>query len=322
MAKAHAEPLAVPTPDNGTAGADLRSAVQRVTEVLRHAGLEAPHREARRLTESVLALEAGALIKRPDFVLNGEERSRLDRAVARRAKGEPLSRIVGERWFYGRPFRVSPDVLDPRPDSETLIDVVLEHIKRDRSRGAPLRVVDLGTGSGCLALTLLGELPTARAVGVDISAAALKIADSNAERLGLIARFQTMHRDGFAASTTKQFAAAPFDVLVSNPPYIACDDVKRLDCAVRDYDPALALDGGITGFDFYRALAPLLTMWVPNGLAVLECGAGMADDVVNILKTTVPNDQIEEVSVHRDLNGIDRCVAVWTRTCAASEKTS
>ncbi|MEO0791460.1 MAG: peptide chain release factor N(5)-glutamine methyltransferase [Pseudomonadota bacterium] len=321
MAKADAKPVSLPTRNRGPVGSDLRSVVQDVTEVLRGAGLEAPHREARRLTETVLALEAGALIKRPDLVLSREERLRLDCAVQRRAKGEPLSRIISERWFYGRPFQVSPDVLDPRPDSETLIDVVLEHIKRDRSRGAP-RLVDLGTGSGCLALTLLGELPTAQGIGIDVSSPALETAARNAVRLGLSARFQTIHRDGFVEATAKEFAASSFDVLVSNPPYIARDDLKRLDRAVRDYDPVLALDGGMSGFDFYRALAPLLTVWVPNGLAVLECGAGMADDVVKILKTAVPNTQIEKVSVHRDLNGIDRCVAVWTRTCAASKKTS
>ena len=182
-----------------------------------------------------------------------------------------MAQILGEREFWGRAFRVTPDVLDPRPETETLVEAALG--------GPPAgRLLDLGTGSGCLLVTLLAEWPEATGVGVDVSPAALAVARENAERHGVEER-ATFHRGDWCAGLEGRF-----DLIVSNPPYIADDELAQLAPEVREHEPRLALAGGPDGLDAYRRLAPELPRLLsPGGRVLLEVGAGQAAAVVTIL---------------------------------------
>src|SRR5436853_5104730 len=193
-----------------TLGAVLRQA----TAHLRHAGIENPGDDARRLLAAVLGLSSAQVLGRPEQPLRPEEAERVGRCVARRVAREPVSRILGEREFYGRSFAISPATLDPRPDSETLVAAVLELAAAEGWLARPLRLLDVGTGSGCLLLTLLAELPDAAGVGTDTSIAALDVARANAQRLGVADRAQWLAADALEAIRGK------FDILISNPPYI------------------------------------------------------------------------------------------------------
>jgi release factor glutamine methyltransferase len=234
------------------------------------ADVPTPALDGRLLLEQVLGLSHAELITAPDRQLTDDQGDRFETLLARRLGGEPVSRILGEREFYGRSFKTSPDVLDPRPDTETLIDLCLEHLAPDQHQ----TILDLGTGSGILALTLLAERPHKRALAVDVSAAALVIARSNA------AQWNLSRRVAFLESSWFQNVAGVFDLMVSNPPYIPSAVIPGLEIEVRDHDPHLALDGGGDGLDAYRAIAagasPHLT---PHGVVALEIGAGQARGV-------------------------------------------
>ena len=208
----------------------------------------------------------------------------------------PFSRILGCREFYSLDFTVTPAVLDPRPDTETLIDALLE-VCPDRS--APLRLLDLCTGSGCIALTFLHLYPNARAVGTDISEAALQIAQQNARRLQCSERFQAVCADGTAG------LRGPFDVVVSNPPYIPSADIDNLAPEVRCFDPHSALDGGADGLRFYRAFAAQVpALCGPGAYFLLECGEGQSATVIELLTL----NGFLNAQVRCDAAGIERCV--------------
>ncbi|MFN0190648.1 MAG: peptide chain release factor N(5)-glutamine methyltransferase [Aestuariivirga sp.] len=190
--------------------------------------------------------------------------------VQRRKNNEPVSRIIGEREFYGRVFAISPAVLDPRPDTETLIDLALEYLK---GHTAP-RILDLGTGSGILAVTLLAELPNASAVATDISRAPLTAARGNADRLGVGNRLETLQANWLDGVT------GIYDLIVSNPPYIPLADIAGLAPDVKDYDPAKALDGGPDGLEAYRRIAVGAPAHLaPRGAVLVESGAGQQPSV-------------------------------------------
>ncbi len=199
----------------------------------------------------------------------------IDDFILRIKQGEPVSKIVGRRGFWALDFKVSKDVLDPRPDSETIIETVLSHFK---DKTAPLQILDIATGSGCLLISLLYEYKNATGMGLDISHEALKIAKENAG--GYAASF--LQKDFFQPDFVN--GLEQFDIIISNPPYIKTNDIPLLDKAVRLYDPILALDGGLDGLDAYRALAtkikPLLK---PNGKVFFEIGQGQAEDVKKIM---------------------------------------
>lgn len=208
-----------------------------IAQTLKNAGLDEPRREARLLIKAVTGTDP--------LLSDVANSDAIDDAVRLRAARVPLSKIIGTREFYGRDFIVTEDVLDPRPDSEILIDEALKHIPTDQ----PIRILDLGTGSGCLILTLLAERPLTTGVAVDISPAALDVARRNAAALGLSERIAFVQGD-MAAYTPD----APFDLLVSNPPYIPSDECLTLEPEVRLHDPMLALDGGPDGCGPYRAV--------------------------------------------------------------------
>lgn len=258
------------------------SATERIADLLsegmkalRAAGIETPAGEARLLLGVAAQLPPAIMIGFPERSVPAEAAATYRALIARRADREPVSHLLGRREFWSRPFIVSKDVLDPRPDSEALIEGVLGEIG---DRQAPLRILDLGIGSGCLLLTLLCELPRARGWGVDLSPAALAIAERNAAQLHLLDRLVLRQGSWDAALLPED--RQPFDLIVSNPPYIPTADMLALAPEVVRHEPHLALDGGPDGLDAYRQLARILPLHLaPGGLVALEIGLGQGESV-------------------------------------------
>lgn len=246
--------------------------------------------DARLLLQDVLGLDHAGLIASDDRVLTADECALFQRHVVRRVAHEPVSKILGRRDFYGRVFHVSGDVLDPRADSEAVIELALELF----SGGAP-RLLDLGSGSGALICTLLAEWPEARGVAVDVSGAALAMTARNARSLGLAARLVLTGGSWF------ETVEGVFDLIVSNPPYIATADIAALEPDVREYDPLLALDGGDDGLACYRAIAAGVQYHLAeSGGVIVEIGAGQASDVTAIFVGAglVPAGQRKDLGGH------------------------
>ncbi len=279
----------------------LAGAVTAAAERLAAAGIEAARREAMLLMAHLLKSDIGIIYRENERRLSVDEHAAFDALVARRAAREPLSHITGRREFWSLEFRVSGDVLDPRPDSETLIEAVLDYCA---AGFAPRHILDLGTGSGCLLLALLHELPEAEGTGVDLSEAALIVARENAERLSLA------RRATFIRSHWGEALAGTFDLIVSNPPYIPAAEIASLQPEVRDYEPHLALIGGADGLDCYRAIiADARRLLRPDGIIIFEAGAGQAPDVGRLLTEA----GLRDVRFFRDIAGIERCIAAIDR---------
>ena len=212
-----------------------------------------------------------------------------------------MSRITGTREFYGRSFTVAASALDPRPDTETLIEAALDLVKADGGRDRPLNLLDLGTGTGCILLTLLAELPSARGFGTDIAVDALSLAEANAHRLGVA------DRATFIASDWCRALAGEFDMIVSNPPYIASAEIADLPRDVAAYDPHLALDGGHDGLDAYRRIAAAAAGKLrPGGKILLEIGSSQAAPVAALLEQG--GMRVERREIRLDLGGRPRVV--------------
>ena len=277
----------------------LAEAVAQASKRLAAAGIDDPRRDARLLACRLLGAGPELLLGQPDKELSAAEAERIEAAVARRAAREPVSRILGEREFWSLSFALNAETLDPRPDSETLVEAVLAALPE---RAAPLRLLDLGTGTGCLLLALLSELPRASGTGIDVSAAAVAQAAANAARLGLGERARFLEHswdDGLALE------GAPWDVIASNPPYIASGEIAGLAPEVAGYDPAAALDGGPDGLDAYRSLIPAAAaVLAPGGLLALEIGRGQAEDVEGLLTAA----GLTPLRRAADLAGIERCL--------------
>jgi len=281
----------------------VAEALRRATAELRRAGIEGAGNDARRLLSVALGLSAAQVLARPERSLRPEEVKGFDHLIARRSTRAPVSRILGEREFYGRTFGISPATLDPRPDSETLIEATLELVALEGWCSRALRILDVGTGSGSLLLTLLAELPGAFGVGTDVSVAALETARGNAVRLGL-AGFA-----GWLAGDLVEAVRGPFDILISNPPYIPTSEIAQVEPEVREHDPILALDGGPDGLSFFRRLGARAGEIVPDGWIVLEIGYNQADAVATLLAA----QGLRKISVQPDVAGRRRCVAARTR---------
>lgn len=275
-----------------TVGAALADAAA----TLAAAGIEDGRREARLLVAHALKLDAATIFSRPERPLSEEDTQAVARFVRRRAAREPLSRIIGIREFWSLSFRLTPDTLDPRPDSETLIEAVLTAIP---DRSAPFRVLDLGTGSGALLLALLSELPNAWGLGVDLNPHAAHAAASNARALSLGPRTAFMSGDWGAA------LHARFDVILANPPYIPDGEIAGLAPEVRAWDPRLALAGGKDGLDAIRALATALPQLIdPKGIIVVELGDGQDPAAAAIFEA----NGLTIESRPKDLTGVPRCL--------------
>jgi release factor glutamine methyltransferase len=272
-------------------------ALTRLIETFEACGIEDPKRDAGITLSAASGVARLALIVAPQEPL-GSAASRVEEFAARRAAGEPLSRIVGKREFWGLELAISPEVLDPRPETETIVEASLGRLG-DR-RAEALRVLDLGVGSGALLCALLAEFANARGVGVDISAGAAEVARRNTEACGLAGRAEIRVGDW-----TKGLEG-PFDLIVSNPPYVRSADLLRLPREVVNFDPRLALDGGIDGLDAYRRILPEARDLLSGGAWVMvEIGAGQAADVLAIAEQC----GLVDAAISKDLAGLDRVVA-------------
>lgn len=261
------------------------------------AGVDTAAEDARMLLRAACGLSRLELATEPDALLTGAEEDRLSSYAARRARHEPVSRILGERGFWTLDLVVAPDVLDPRADTEALVETALR-LCRD---APPTTILDLGSGSGAILCALLSEWPQAHGVAVDLSPQACRATTQNLARCNLGDRAMTLRgRWGEA------LGAGRFDLIVSNPPYIATGDIAGLDPDVRLYDPALALDGGADGLDAYRAIiGDLNRLAAPAAHVLFEVGAGQAGDVAALLAAA----GLTPAGVVRDLGGHERVIA-------------
>ena len=279
----------------------IGSTLDEVAAALAAARFDEARRRARRILAAALGMSMAEVFAGLDRMITQEEGDRVSVLLRRVLAHEPLSRIMGLREFWGLEFALSSDTLDPRPETETLVEAILARLPaRDRA----YRFLDLGTGSGCLLLALLSEFPAACGVGVDRSRDAAETARRNSERLGLGARARFIVSDWATALSRN------FDAIVANPPYIASAEMARLPREVRDYDPALALDGGADGLDAYRAIAvDLPRPLAPGGVFACEVGEGQDRAVAALLAA----GGLVVDAIVPDLAGIARCVVARRR---------
>jgi len=264
---------------------------------LQAAGIDSPVIDARLLVEAAAGATRADILAEPRRVLSTDQIAALEAYLVRRERREPVSHILGAKGFWKIMLRVTPAVLTPRPDTETILDVALPFFAEHET----FNVLDLGVGSGAVLLAILAERPTARGLGVDVSEEAIAVARENAANLGLAGRAALMRGDWTAGLDDSQF-----DLVVSNPPYIPTGEIVTLAPEVRDHEPRLALDGGLDGLDAYRELAPqILRVLAPSGRFAVEIGPGQAGAVGTLFREA----GAEELSVTKDLADRERVVS-------------
>jgi len=280
----------------------VRGLLDEAGRQLAAAGVEAARLDARLLLAAAMETSPERLVGEPDAAPSAAARERFAAGVARRIAREPVSRILGRREFWSLAFGIGPATLDPRPDSETLVSAALARVA---DRNARLSLLDLGSGSGCLLLALLSELPNARGLGVDLAPAAVAVATRNADALGLAGRAR------FLVGDWDRGIGGRFDLVVSNPPYISRSAIAALAPEVALHEPRLALDGGADGLDGHRAVADALRRRLaPDGLALVEIGAEQADmaPVIYAARGLVP------IGCEKDLAGMPRVLILRRKT--------
>jgi release factor glutamine methyltransferase len=281
------------------AGQTVEAARRALASRFREQAIDSAELDARLLAGATLGLDLTGLMTATTRTITQHESARLENFTQRRLAGEPVARILGVKEFWGLALQLSPATLVPRPDTETVVELALE-ICRDEHSAQP-RIADIGTGSGAILLALLSELRDATGVGTDISPTALCTARDNAAHFGLAPR---------AAFIVCNYAAAlsgPFDLIVSNPPYIRSADIPRLDREVREYDPHGALDGGIDGLDAYRAIIPeAARLLAPGGTLIVEAGSGQSGAIAELMSASGLTLQQPPKA---DLTGIPRAVS-------------
>lgn len=279
----------------------VETARRALTLQFRSAAIDSAELDARILTGHALGLDLTGIITAAQRRLTPDESARLEDFAQRRLAGEPVARIVGEKEFWGLPLRLSPATLVPRPDTETVVELALELLRAGSALDRPLRIADLGTGTGAILLALLSELPAAHGFGTDTSEAALRTAAANAARLGF------HDRATFIACDYASGLSGAFDLIVSNPPYIRAADIGGLAVEVRDHDPRAALDGGTDGLDAYRALIPQAArLLAPGGALVVEAGTGQSGPIQALMTAA---GLAAGTAPRADLGGILRAVA-------------
>ncbi|WP_137042856.1 peptide chain release factor N(5)-glutamine methyltransferase [Pseudolabrys sp. FHR47] len=285
--------------------ASIAEAQRLVANSFRLAGIDSPDADARLLLGHALRLNRAQLLSQSDRLLEAREVEFVQALSARRLRHEPVARILGRKEFWDLTLHVSDAVLVPRPETETIVEEALDRIARDGRQREPLRILDIGTGSGALLLALLSELKNATGIGTDISMAAIEVALGNAERNKLISRAR------FVCCNLAGGLGGQFDLVVSNPPYIPRAEIATLEAEVREYDPLLALDGGADGLDFYRAIAReaprLLT---PGGHLIVELGFGQEGPVASLFETA----GLTVAPARPDLAGIPRALGATKAT--------
>ena len=280
----------------------IASARRSLAQSFRRHGLATPELDARVLVAHALGLDHAALAAQAGRALNEDEAAAIAAMAARRLKREPVARILGVKEFWGLSFKLNAATLVPRPETETVVEAALDAIERQPAGSRALTLADLGTGSGALLLALLTELPRSRGFGIDVSHAALCCARDNAAALGLA------ERAWFVACDFGAALKDPFDLIVSNPPYVARHDIVTLEPEVSEFDPRRALDGGPDGLDAYRAIgAAARRLLAPDGILVLELGTGQLAAVEALLagEGLAAMDR-----ARRDLSGVPRALAV------------
>jgi release factor glutamine methyltransferase len=252
--------------------------------------------DARLILAHALGVETSQLIIRDEEPVSDATVETAASMIERRLGGEPVARIIGEKEFWSLPFRVSPHTLVPRPDTETLVATAVELIEAAGRRSEPLRLLDLGTGSGCILLAVLSELPWATGLGVDRDQGAIAVATENAERLRLD------HRARFVTGNWAEGIVGPFDAILANPPYVEDEALLDLPVEVIGFEPRLALSGGSDGLDGYRAIVPELPrLLAPSGFAVLEFGPRQGSTIAEFAASAGMATEVK-----RDLAGRDR----------------
>ncbi|MDX1738159.1 MAG: peptide chain release factor N(5)-glutamine methyltransferase [Alphaproteobacteria bacterium] len=269
-------------------------ALEKAQDLLRAAGIDSWKLDARLLLAHLEKQDVSVISAFPERIISDQRA--YDAMIIERSNFKPVSHILGYRDFWNLQFRVNENVLDPRPDSETLIEAVLDHFP---DKAQALRIIDFGTGSGCLLLTLLSEYPNATGLGVDISSKALEIAEENAAILSLSKRAE------FIKSDWDEFVSGKFDIVISNPPYITSDDMRHLSKDVFNFEPHLALHGGEDGLSPYRHLIPAAkNLLTPHGLLVFEFGYQQSESIEEMLNAA----KFENIKAYPDLSGIIRCL--------------
>ena len=277
----------------------IAEVLREATQILQNAGVPEARREAGSLLSFVIGKDRTFLISHAEDELDDSQVDQFRNAVERRAAGEPLQYITGVQDFFGREFRVTPDVLIPRPETELLVEAALEVNKTAKS------ICDIGTGSGCIALTLLCELNDARAVAVDKSSAALEIAQFNAQKLSVAERVQFVISDCFDSLDPQEF-----DLIVSNPPYVSADVLAGLQREVRDHEPLIALSPGPDGLSIIRRLVEEAPAFLtPEGHLIMEIGFDQAEAVQQLIDANV----WELREIRPDLQSIPRIVVLRKR---------
>jgi release factor glutamine methyltransferase len=283
------------------AGQTVEVARRSLTARFKSQSIDSAELDARILIGAVLGLDLTGMITAAARLLTPDEAARLEDFARRRIAGEPVARITGTKEFWGLPLQLTAATLVPRPDTETLVELALEMVRATHHPDQPLRIADIGTGSGAILLALLSELPDARGMGTDISADALQTAHINAVQLGLADRATFVACDYAAALSGR------FDLIVSNPPYIRTGEIAALATEVRDHDPRRALDGGSDGFDAYRTLIPqAVGLLAPGGVLAVEVGHDQSKGVEQLMTAaglTLPKPP------KADLAGLPRAVA-------------
>jgi len=282
-------------------GQTVESARRALAARFKSGSIDSAELDARILVGAVLGLDLTGLIAAAHRPLTSDEAIRLEDFANRRLSGEPIARIVGYKEFWGLPLKLSAATLVPRPDTETVVELALEMRRATPHQDRRWRIADIGTGSGAILLALLSELGDAYGVGTDISENALQTAHSNAADLGLTGRARFVACDYAAA------LSGPFDLIVSNPPYIRSAEIAGLATEVRDHDPRAALDGGADGLDAYRALIPQAArLLAPQGALVVEAGQGQSGDIEGLMTAA---GLMVPVPPRADLAGVRRAVA-------------
>jgi release factor glutamine methyltransferase len=288
----------------------LRAGLMDGSRFLSLAAIESARLDAEVLLRHVMGIDKAQFYLRIDESIEREVEFRFWELLRRRAGREPLAYITGRKEFWSLDFGVTPAVLIPRPETELMVDVVLERARQLAS--SRLKIVDLGTGCGVIAVCLARELPKAEISAVDISRAALEVARANAERHGVADRIRFLHGDLFAPLAEERES---FDLIVANPPYVRSGDVATLEPEIRDWEPMAALDGGKDGLDFYRRIASHCRDYLTaTGQVLLEIGDAMGESVAQIFATTA---RFEETALWRDYAGKDRVIAARKSSPAA-----
>ena len=279
--------------------ASLYDVLKKTRKLFRDRKLDNADLDARLLVEFFTSTTRKDEILNPDFQVGNDALQRLDKAIVERLNGKPVYRIIGKREFYGLEFHLSADTLEPRDDTEALVDLVLPEIRSIADRYGEAKIVDMGTGTGAIAIALLANVDRLKATAVDISDDALKTASLNAENARVADRFSSLKSDWFSGFS------GTFDMIISNPPYIPESEISTLATEVKKYDPIRALSGGKDGLQFYRKLAEESRLFLkPHGMIAVEIGTSQEKDVIALFS----ENGFELKKTRKDLNGILRAL--------------